>query len=120
MNRKILIADDLKPIRMILRRILDKISSDWDIEEASCGEEALDRIYWSEPDIVLLDVQLPKKNGWEILSSVREADGKTMVVMVTASESPEDVQKAVDLGASGFVGKPFDQNEIAQALGVVA
>ena len=82
MNRKILIADDIKSIRMILWRTLDKISSDWEIEEASDGEEALDRIYWSEPDIILLDVQLPKKDGWDILRSVREADKKTETFML--------------------------------------
>ena len=116
---KVLIADDVKSTRLILKRMLDKFTGNWDYQEASNGEEALDRYFASEPDVLLLDVQLPEANGWEILETIRQIDKKTRIIMITACEEPEDVLKAVRLGADGYVAKPFDQEELADALGLI-
>ena len=114
---KILIAEDVKSTRMVLRRMIEKMPGDWEIIEAEDGERALELYFQLAPEIIFLDVQLPKVNGWGLLSFVRRSDAETQIVMVTASKESEDVQKAADLGASGFVGKPFDQDELREFLG---
>ena len=116
--KRILIADDVRAVRMVLRRQLNKLSRDWIIEEACDGEETLDCYFASEPDVILLDVEIPEADGWEVLQTIREVDKDVIIIMVTASDSPGDVVRAVSLGASGFVGKPFDPEELADALGV--
>lgn len=115
--KRILIADDVKAIRMVLKRMVSKLSGEWVINEACDGEETLDHYFASEPDIVLLDVEIPLIDGWNVLQTIREVDSDVTIIMVTASEAPEDVMRAVELGASGFVGKPFDPDELADALG---
>ena len=113
---KILIAEDVKSTRMVLRRMIEKMPGDWDITEAEDGERALELYFQIAPEVIFLDVQLPKVNGWGLLSYVRRSDDETQIVMVTASKEAEDVQKAADLGANGFVGKPFDNDELREFL----
>lgn len=116
MKKKILIADDVETTRLILKRMLLKLSDSWVIEEARDGEEALDSYFHFQPDYVLLDVELPELDGWEILQCIREIDKETTIIMVTASNEPDDVLRAKELGANGFVCKPFDTAEFADAL----
>lgn len=104
---------------MVLHRTLLKLGEDWIIHEAADGGAILDAYFDFEPAIVLLDVELPDVDGWEILRCIREIDDKTIVIMITSSRTPEHVQKAIEMGATGFVGKPFDKEELAEALGVL-
>lgn len=103
---------------MVLRRTLSQLSSEFSFIEAGCGKEAIDRYFLEEPDVLLLDVQLPGMEGWEILEWIRQVDQDVQIFMVTASGQPESVHKAIRLGANGFVGKPFDKEELADALGL--
>lgn len=119
-KKKILIADDASTIRMVLKRLLQRLDGEWEISEADEGGSILDTYFELSPDYILLDVELPEVNGWEILSTIRDFDKDTKIIMVTASERTEDVLKAAELGADGFVGKPFDINELADALGLPA
>ena len=116
--KRLLIADDSKTVRMVLHKTLLKLGEDWIIHEAADGPSILDSYFDFEPAIVLLDVELPGVDGWEILRCIREIDDKTIVIMITSSRLPEHVQRAIEMGASGFVGKPFDKDELAEALGV--
>ena len=118
MKKRILIGDDVKIVRMVLRRFLERLAPNSTIIESWDGSSIMDAFFAYEPEVVLLDVELPEIDGWEILRCIREVDPKVKVIMVTSSQTPEDVQKAVELGAAGFVGKPFDLAELSDALGL--
>jgi CheY-like chemotaxis protein len=116
MAQGILIAEDVKSTRMVMRRVLERICKDTPIDEAEDGEQVLEMYFAQQPNLIFLDVHLPKINGWGILSYIRRVDQKTKIVLVTASKEPEDVLKALELGADGFMGKPFDTEELTELL----
>lgn len=116
--KKILLADDVKVVRVSLRTILKRFPQEWDFFEGQDGSSILEAYFEHQPDIILLDVVLPEVDGWEILRTIRDVDEDVRIVMLTASDEPKDVLKAVELGADGFVGKPFDMDELADALGL--
>ena len=115
--QRILIADDSAVIRVVLRRMVTRLGLNCEILEATDGENVMDTYFECEPSVILLDVEMPQVNGWEILRCIRDIDEETRVIMVTASKTPDDVLKAIALGADGFVGKPFDHDELLDALG---
>ena len=89
--------------------------------EDSCfdGEEALDYIFSVEYDIILLDIMLPKRDGFEVLKSIRKKGIKTPVLFLTARDEIEDRVKGLDLGADDYLVKPFAFEELLARIRVV-
>ena len=83
------------------------------------GEEALDYIFSVEYDIILLDIMLPKKNGFEVMESMRKKGIKTPVLFLTARDQIEDRVKGLDLGADDYLVKPFAFEELLARIRVV-
>ena len=83
------------------------------------GEEALDYIFSVEYDIILLDIMLPKKNGFQVLESMRKKGIKTPVLFLTARDQIEDRVKGLDLGADDYLVKPFAFEELLARIRVV-
>ena len=83
------------------------------------GEEALDYIFSVEYDIILLDIMLPKKDGFEVLKSMRKKGIKTPVLFLTARDQIEDRVKGLDLGADDYLVKPFAFEELLARIRVV-
>jgi len=104
-----LIVDDSKVIRTVARRILEKLN--FEIEEASDGEAALEACRRRMPDAILLDWNMPVMNGIEFLRELRDkvAGGKTPVVVFCTTENDiKHIQEAIGAGANEYIMKPFD------------
>ena len=112
---KILIADDVAMVRDMLKAML-KNEGQFSFQEASNGEDAL-RIYReSIPDIVFLDINMPGRNGMDVLETIRSEDSSAFVVILSGDNTASNVITAVSAGASGYVIKPFTQKKIASII----
>ncbi len=102
---KILVVDDESRMRKLVRDFL--VRQDYEVLEAGDGEEALD-IFYLEKDIALLilDVMMPKMNGWEVCREVRE-NSKVPIIMLTAKSDESDELMGFDLGVDEYISKPF-------------
>ncbi|UQB00692.1 response regulator YycF [Pediococcus pentosaceus] len=106
---KILVADDEKPISDIVKFNLDK--EGYDVVTAYDGEEALAQVEEEKPDLILLDLMLPKIDGLEVARQVR-AKHNIPIIMVTAKDSELDKVVGLELGADDYVTKPFSNREL--------
>ncbi|MCK6466775.1 MAG: response regulator [Candidatus Brocadia sinica] len=113
MNKaKILVADDIKQNVKLLRVILT--ASEYDVIEAYDGEEALEKAKTENPDLILLDIMMPRLTGYEVCQKLR-ADGTTKnipIVMITALHEMDDRIKGIEAGADDFISKPFNKAEL--------
>lgn len=113
---RILIADDHKMVREGLRRILEFDGEIQVIDEADNGEECINKIRSSKPDIVLLDINMPVMNGIEALQEIRKKKLKTKVIILTVHNEIEYLLRAVDIGIDGYVLKDSDAHELIRAV----
>lgn len=116
---RILIAEDVTVTRNILRAILTNEGFDV-VGEATDGLEACELATKLKPQVVMLDIGLPKLTGIEVLKKIRAAGTPVRVVMVTSSPSTDHVREALDVGIDGFIVKPFNPatvgNHIRRAI----
>ncbi len=112
MRQKILIADDDPTIQKIVARTLG--AEFYDIFTASNGDDALALAAQEYPDLVVLDIGMPKKNGWEVLAALRcsARNRMTPVILLTGSGSVSDEVFGLDAGADDFIAKPFVADEL--------
>ncbi len=112
MSRKVLIADDepsiVTAVEFLLRR------EGYDVEIARDGGEALELIESSPPDLVVLDVMMPQKSGYEVCRRIRERDEwrHIKVIMLSAKGRDAEVSKGMALGADAYVTKPFSTRDL--------
>lgn len=106
----ILVVDDEEEIRKILSRILEK--EGFKVITAPEGQQALQRICFDAPDVVLLDVRMPGLNGMEVLKKIKEIDDDLPVVLVTAYADIHQAVEAMKDGAYDYLAKPFDNEEV--------
>ena len=109
----ILIADDEEGIRESFKLILE---DQYDLEFANNGVEALARLKTLTPDLVLLDIKMPKIHGLEILRQIKSDKPNLPVIIVTGYQSVETAQEAIKSGASDYIPKPFDSKQILKAI----
>jgi len=83
------------------------------------GEEALEYLEYGEYDLVILDVMMPKINGFEVVKELRSKGNNTSVLMLTARDSADDKVKGLDMGADDYLIKPFDFNELSARIRAV-
>lgn len=103
--KKILIVDDEEQIRNILRLYL--IKEGFEVTEAEDGDEALKLFYEKPFDLIILDVMLPKKDGWSVLREIKKYTS-TAVIMLTARADIEDEVFGFEMGADDYIVKPFN------------
>lgn len=115
-QKRILVVDDDEPSRMLAARILAR--GGFDVDTAGSGEEALNKAASAEFDLVVLDVMMPKMDGYEVCSRLQRnpATSDVPVVMLTALDSLNDVAKATQAGAKWFVTKPFDAKYLLRRI----
>lgn len=115
MNR-ILIADDNAANRELLEAYLAKI--DCEIETSVDGEDTLAKVASFQPDLVLLDVMMPKRSGFEVCKQIKEdpATRRVMVLMVTALNELGDIERAVTAGTDDFLSKPVNKIELLKRV----
>lgn len=116
MANKILIVDDDANICELLRLYLEK--DGFDTVVASDGEQALDFASKVSPDLILLDIMLPKLDGWQVCREIRKTMN-TPIIMLTAKGETFDKILGLELGADDYVSKPFDTKEVVARIKAV-
>ena len=116
MQYKILIVDDDENICELLRLYLEK--DGFDTIVANDGEQAVDFAAKYSPDIILLDIMLPKLDGWQVCREIRKTS-ETPIIMLTAKGETFDKILGLELGADDYVSKPFDTKEVIARIKAV-
>jgi len=116
MTCKILIADDEPNILISLEYLMKRAG--YEVHLARDGQEALDVLRRERPRLVLLDVMMPKKTGFEVCQELRGDDAvkDTLVLMLTAKGRDTDVAKGMAMGADAYMTKPFSTQELVQKV----
>ena len=114
---RVLIVDDSDVIRMLLKDLL-RITNHEVVGEATNGTEAVRRFIETQPDVVLLDIAMPKKDGISALQEIIAVNPKAKVIMLTANDNVQTVMRCSELGATAYVEKPFDLVKLQAAIAV--
>ena len=114
---KILLAEDEVDLNNVVTRYLKK--NGYSVDNVLDGEEALDYLEYGEYDLVILDIMMPKVDGFEVIKKLRDKGNHTSVLMLTARDSADDKVKGLDLGADDYIVKPFDFNELLARIRAV-
>lgn len=111
---KILVADDSKPARMLTVRALKKYNLE--ISEASNGQEAYDLMSQQEFDLVLLDNNMPKMRGVEVLEKLQSESKKSNAIMISARNDKTTIDSAKENGAMDYIIKPFKMDNLIEKI----
>ena len=116
-QKTVLIVEDEKNIVDILRFNLQR--SGYAILEAYDGEDGLKKALSANPDLILLDVMLPKMNGFDVCKALREKGSNVPVIILTAREEESDKVLGLEIGADDYLAKPFDPEELLARVGAM-
>jgi two-component system response regulator PrrA len=115
-RRRLLIVDD-EPL--ILEVLSEHFKTEYDVDTALNGADALGAILRVRPDVVMLDINMPRMNGVEVLKDIKQIDDSIAVIMVTANEQVAMAAEALRNGAFGYVPKPFDLRYLDHMLATI-
>lgn len=114
---KILVVDDESRMRKLVKDFL--VRENYEVLEAGDGEEALDMFYREkEIALIILDVMMPKINGWDVCREIRETS-KVPIIMLTAKGEEEDELNGFDLGVDEYISKPFSPKILVARVGAI-
>lgn len=116
MSIKVMLADDHVLIREGIRQLLEFDGAIEVIDEANDGNECLEKLNKVKPDILLLDINMPKKNGIEVLEEIKNNNMNVKVLILTVHNEVEYLLKAVDIGVDGYILKDTESNELKKAI----
>ena len=116
MSVKIMIADDHSLIREGLKNLLELEGDIEVVAEAEDGMQCLDKLEYITPDVLLLDINMPKKNGLEVLRVLKDRKSKVKVLVLTVHNETEYLMKAVDIGIDGYVLKDSESSELKKSI----
>lgn len=113
-EKTVLVADDAPPVRNVLKRNL--VKKGFNVLTAGNGAEALSLARQHRPDLILLDLNMPETDGYEVLTELHKegATEQIPVVVISAHGGEDEVRRAVGLGARDFIVKPFNLNSLLQ------
>ena len=112
-RRTILVCDDEEGIRESFKLIL---AEQYDLQFVNNGLEAIERLKDLSPDVMLLDIKMPKVNGMETLKQIKRMKPKLPVIIVTGYQSVETAQEAIKNGATDYIPKPFESAHLKKAI----
>ena len=117
MPGRILVADDSANIREVLQMNLETLG--YEVLLAADGDQALEKVFRENPDLLILDVMMPRQNGFQVCRKVKTdpRHGATPVILLTAKSQREDVYWGKDCGADEYVTKPFSTRELEDLVG---
>ncbi len=115
MATQVLVVDDAAFMRHMIKQILVEMDCEI-VAEAGDGGEAVDAYQKHHPDLVTLDLVMPKMGGLEALEQIRKIDPKARVLVISAIDQRSSLMQAVKLGAVDYVVKPFDREGVKKAL----
>ena len=113
---KIMIADDHSMVREGLKNLLELEGDIKVIEEAVDGEDCLEKLKFCKPDVLLLDINMPRKNGLEVLQCLKNLNSNIKVLVLTVHNEVEYLMKAVDIGVDGYILKDSESGELKKAI----
>ncbi len=119
MSIKVMIADDHVLMREGLKQLLEFDGSIKVIAEAANGVECIESLKTIKPEVLLLDINMPNKNGIEVLKEIRENDIDIKVLMLTVHNEVEYLLKAIDIGVDGYILKDSELAELKKAINYV-
>jgi two-component system alkaline phosphatase synthesis response regulator PhoP len=113
MAKSVLIADDEANISLAIQFLMKRAG--YDVRVAADGEEALEAVRRSPPDLIVLDVMMPKRDGYDVCQTIRSDPSLkgVKIMMVSAKGGPIEVEKGKALGADDYMVKPFSTQELA-------
>ena len=116
MAKTVLIVDDERNIMISLRHLMSKAG--YEVLYAADGEEALALAESAAPDLILLDVMIPKRDGYDVCQSIRAMPAleKTRIIMLTAKGLEVEMEKGLALGADAYLTKPFSTKELVATV----
>lgn len=119
MAAHVLIVDDSSAIRAYVRAALEAAPPDFEVAEAVSGFEALRLLPRQSFDLLILDINMPNIHGLELISMLRRSEHykDTPVLVISSEASERDKQRAFELGANGFLAKPFDAEALLAEVG---
>jgi DNA-binding response OmpR family regulator len=121
--RSILIVDDEQHIRLLISQALEDLEDEGiELLTASDGDEALAAVERQRPELVFLDIMMPKRDGFEVCQAIKQEAGMrdSVVVMLTAKGQVYDRERGIAAGADRYITKPFDPDELLEiARGVL-
>ncbi len=112
----ILIADDAPLMRTMLKDVIKTNGLATEIFEATNGDDAIKKYLLHKPNLVIMDVIMPKTNGIEALQQIKKIDPKAKVLMISSSDEKINVQDAMTLGAIDYIVKPIDRSSLALSI----
>lgn len=115
MDKKILIVDDAAFMRMMIKDTLKKNGYE-NLLEASDGEQAVQAYKAEKPDLVIMDITMPNKNGLEALKEIKDMDSNAKIVMCSAMGQESMVVEAIRSGAKDFIVKPFKADRVLKTV----
>lgn len=116
MSIKVMLADDHILMREGIRQLLEFDGSIEVISEANDGEECLEKLEQTKPQVLLLDINMPKKNGIEVLKEIKRKKIDIKVLILTVHNEIEYLLKAVDIGVDGYILKDSESTELKKAI----
>lgn len=116
---KVMIADDHSLIREGLKQLLEFDGSIEIVGEASNGVECLEKLNESNPEVLLLDINMPEKNGIEVLKQMKADQSEIKVLILTVHNEMDYLMKAVDIGVDGYILKDAESSELKKAIRAV-
>ena len=119
MSVKVMLADDHALMREGIKHLLEFDGSIEVIDEANNGKECLEKLEKIEPDILLLDINMPDMNGIEVLEELKKQNKNIKILMLTVHSEVEYLIKAIDIGANGYILKDSGSLELKQAINVI-
>lgn len=119
MPKKILIVEDRRDFRLVLTAMLREAR--YDVAAAADGKEGLRLFREKNPDLVLLDYNLPDTNGHEVCRQIRAdpGNGKVPVIFITVQSDPEDVVRGLKAGGDYYITKPFNPDEVLRRVAAI-
>ena len=122
MPRSILIVDDEQHIRLLIEQALEDLEdAGIELRTAADGEEALEAVERHRPELIFLDIMMPKRNGFEVCRAIKREIGlrDSVVVMLTAKGQAYDREQGLAAGADQYITKPFDPDQLLQTARTV-
>ena len=112
---KVVIADDSRLMRAMIKKVLSNLGADV-VGEASDGEEAIELIRKLRPDLAILDINMPKKDGLSVAREIKGDGVNTKVALLTALNQPWVLEEAKKLGVTAFIPKPFKKEKLKEVI----
>ena len=119
MSIRVMLADDHILMREGIRQLLEFDGSIEVVEEANDGDECLEKLKRSKPDVLLLDINMPNKNGIQVLEEIKKNKINVKVLILTVHNEVEYLLKAVDIGVDGYIMKDSESAELKKAINAV-